>query len=107
MHADFKFALELAGERGDLSFSNGDLFNGTITEEEGKVWFQAVDGDGRLYETEEMPDDYSEKKPAPEWNLTVEVRPAYTIEEEKRAAKKEAREAGRFIPSSFKRFEGA
>ena len=43
------------GEQGELSFANGDHATGDFHEEEGRVWFRAIDGEGRGYETEEMP----------------------------------------------------
>jgi len=43
------------GQRGLLSFTNGDVATGNCYEEDGKHWFGAIDKDGREYGTDEMP----------------------------------------------------
>lgn len=43
------------GGRGELTVSNGDKATGEATYDASRMWFRAVDNNGREYETDEMP----------------------------------------------------
>lgn len=43
---------------GVMTFRNGDVPNGLLNFDEGRMWFGAIDGAGREYETEEAPAIY-------------------------------------------------